>query len=148
VSSGRRRHFFKRGGGEKENKVINTILEGLDFGILKTAMIQQELIDNNSNVSLKLNNTTTNSMSISSTTEPNTTVSFTLDDMFIEFKLYTSGNLGEVCAFVNNQLCGKIIIVINLNTEVDTYSDKAAIAINSAVLSYYETKIKPIQQKS
>jgi hypothetical protein len=29
VSSGRRRHFFKRGGGEKEDKVIKTILEGI-----------------------------------------------------------------------------------------------------------------------
>jgi hypothetical protein len=145
VSSGRRRHFFKRGGGEKEDNAIKPILEGLDFGILKNAMIQQDLIDNGSNVSLKLN-TNTNSMSISSTTEPTTKVSFTLDDMLIEFKSYTSGKLGEVYVFVDTQLYGKIIIVINTNTEVKDYSAEAATAINSAVLSYYETQIKPIQQ--
>jgi hypothetical protein len=146
VSSGRRRHFFKRGGGEKEDKVIKTILQGLDFGILKRTMIQQDLIDNGSNVSLKLNNTTTNSMSISSTTSPSI-VSFTLDNMFIEFKSYISGKLGEVYVFVNNQLCGKIIVVINQNIDVNDYGAEAANAINYAVLSYYETKIKPIQQK-
>jgi hypothetical protein len=144
VSSGRRRHFFKRGGG-KEDDVINTILEGLDFGILTNAMIQQGLIDNGSNVSLKLNSTITNPMSTSSTTIPSI-VSFTLDDMLIEFKLYTIGKLGEVCAFVDSKLCGKIIIVINTNTEVNDYSAEAATAINSAVLLYYEKKIKPIQQ--
>jgi len=146
VSFGRRRHkFFKRGGGEKEDNAIKPILEGLDFGILKNAMIQQDLIDNGSNVSLKLN-TNTNSMSISSTTEPTTKVSFTLDDMLIEFKSYTSGKLGEVYVFVDTQLYGKIIIVINTNTEVNDYSAEVATAINYAVLLYYEKKIKPIQQ--
>lgn len=140
VSSRRRDYFFKRGGGEEEDKVINTILQGLDFGILKTAMIEQGIItDPSTRVSLALS-----AIPTSINANP-TTVSFTLNGMNIEFKLYVNGRLGEVYVFVNNKLCGKIVVVINNKHIIKDYDAGTATAINSAVLSYYEKKIKPNQ---
>lgn len=139
VSSRRRDYFFKRGGG-KEEEVINTILQGLDFGILKKAMIQQDIItDPLTRVSLALS-----AIPTSINTNP-TTVSFTLDGMNIEFKLYVNGRLGEVYVFIDNQLVGKIVVVINNEHIITDYDAATATAINSAVLSYYEKKIKPNQ---
>ena len=123
----RRLRKIQRGGADE---TIDAIVNGIEISGIKTALVS--FVEPSDNVTLMVDEITTENVI------PTSPVSFTFGNKKIEFFIATPpGNQGLsqrfVYIFLNNNLYGRIMLVINKTKINDSYHESVATAIFNAI---------------
>ena len=124
-------------GGEGVDDTIKAIVDGIEISVVKNALSQ--MIDVNDTVTLIIEKITGDTKITNQTP-----VSFSLDNNKIDFFIFTPPGVSQrfVYIYLNDELYGRIMLVINGHKYNDSYHESVANAIKVALIKYNITRMR------